>query len=82
MNMRVGGGTANKQQGIFMNNGSGGITNGLVFNGGGICAFMGNQQFTARNFTFKNCNTAIYQNWGWVWAYKGRHSTTAEQGLT
>jgi hypothetical protein len=41
MNMRVGGGAANKQQGIFMDNGSGGFMRDLVFNGGGIGFFMG-----------------------------------------
>lgn len=81
MNMKQGGGTTNKQQGIFMDNGSGGMMNDLVFNGGGICAFMGNQQFTARNFTFNNCQTAIYQNWGWVWAYKSLTFNNCVVGL-
>lgn len=53
-----------------MDNGSGGWMSDLIFNGGNVAAFMGNQQFTARNFTFNNCKTAIYQNWGWVWNYK------------
>jgi glucan 1,3-beta-glucosidase len=41
MNMRVGGGTANKQQGIFMDNGSGGFMRDLTFNGGDIGFFLG-----------------------------------------
>jgi glucan 1,3-beta-glucosidase len=41
MSMRVGGGTANKQQGIFMDNGSGGFMRDLIFNGGGIGFFLG-----------------------------------------
>jgi hypothetical protein len=40
-NMRVGGGQANQQQGIFMENGSGGFMRDLVFNGGGTAFFLG-----------------------------------------
>jgi glucan 1,3-beta-glucosidase len=65
-----GGGTANKQQGIFMDNGSGGFMTDLVFNGGGIGMFLGNQQFTTRNLTFNDCNTAIFMNWNWLWTFK------------
>ena len=68
--MVQGGGTANKQQGIFMDNGSGGFMTDLVFNGGNYGAFLGNQQFTTRNLTFNGCNTAIFMNWNWVWALK------------
>lgn len=53
-----------------MDNGSGGWYEDLVFNGGGIGLFAGNQQWTARNLTFNNCLTAIYQNWNWVFLYK------------
>jgi hypothetical protein len=60
----------NKQQGIFMDNGSGGFMTDLVFNGGNMGAFLGNQQFTTRNMTFNGCNTAIYMNWNWLWAFK------------
>lgn len=42
----------------------------LVFNGGGIGMFAGNQQWTSRNLTFNNCGTAVYQNWNWVFNYK------------
>ncbi|KAL1953495.1 hypothetical protein VTO42DRAFT_2748 [Malbranchea cinnamomea] len=69
-NMVEGGGAANKQQGIFMENGSGGFMTDLVFNGGNFGAFLGNQQFTTRNLTFNNCNTAIYMNWNWAWTFK------------
>lgn len=60
----------NKQQGIFMDNGSGGLMTDLVFNGGNYGAFLGNQQFTTRNMTFKGCNTAIFVNWAWIWTFK------------
>ena len=68
--MVQGGGQANKQQGIFMDNGSGGWMSDLTFNGGNYGAFFGNQQFTTRNLQFNNCNTAIYMNWNWLWALK------------
>lgn len=59
-NMRTDGGTSNKQLGIFMDNGSGGFMADLVFNGGQYGAFLGSQQFTSRNMTFNNCQTAIF----------------------
>ncbi|EZF32283.1 hypothetical protein H109_00915 [Trichophyton interdigitale MR816] len=68
--MVKGGGDANKQIGIFMDNGSGGFMTDLVFNGGNYGAFFGNQQFTTRNLTFNNCNTAIFMNWNWAWTFK------------
>ena len=68
--MVQGGGEANKQQGIFMENGSGGFMTDLTFNGGNYGAFFGNQQFTTRNLTFNNCNTAIYMIWNWAWTFK------------
>jgi len=63
-------GASSKQQGIFMDNGSGGFMADLVFNGGGIGAFFGNQQFTTRNMTFNGCQTAIVMNWNWLWNMK------------
>ncbi|KAI4163230.1 MAG: hypothetical protein LQ342_003163 [Letrouitia transgressa] len=64
------GGSDNKQQGIFMDNGSGGFMTDLIFNGGNYGAFFGNQQFTTRNLTFNNVNTAIFMNWNWLWTFK------------
>ena len=63
--------SANVQQGIFMEDGSGGYMGDLVFNGGKYGAWMGNQQFTVRNLQFNNCNTGIYVNWGWAWTFAG-----------
>ncbi|PSR80907.1 glycoside hydrolase family 55 protein [Coniella lustricola] len=68
--MRTDGGATNAQKGIFMDNGSGGFMSDLTFNGGGIGAFLGNQQFTTRNLTFNGCQTAIYMNWNWAWTLK------------
>ncbi|RPB12591.1 exo-beta-1,3-glucanase [Morchella conica CCBAS932] len=59
-----------KDRGIFMENGSGGFMSDLSFNGGNECAFMGNQQFMTRNFTFTNCKTAIMMVWNWQWTFK------------
>jgi hypothetical protein len=61
----------NRQQGIFMENGSGGWISDLTFNGGGLGVFWGAQQFTVRNLKFNGCRTAIYQNWNWVWTLHG-----------
>ncbi|KAG8528789.1 uncharacterized protein KY384_006477 [Bacidia gigantensis] len=66
----VKGGQDNKQQGIFMDNGSGGFLTDLTFNGGNYGAFFGSQQFTSRNMTFNGCNCGIFMNWNWLWNLK------------
>ncbi|RMZ81784.1 hypothetical protein DV738_g2045, partial [Chaetothyriales sp. CBS 135597] len=71
----------NKQQGIFMDNGSGGLMVDLVFNGGGTGAFLGNQQFTTRNWTFNGVSTAIYMNWNWLWTFKSLTINDADIGI-
>ncbi|KAI0146079.1 glycoside hydrolase family 55 protein [Hypoxylon sp. NC0597] len=58
---------ANKQKGLYIENGSGGFMADLTFNGGGIGADIGSQQYTSRNMTFNNCNTAIHMIWNWLW---------------
>ncbi|KAI5298069.1 hypothetical protein KEM55_003857, partial [Ascosphaera atra] len=79
--MKKGGGDANKQQGIFMDNGSGGFIADLTFNGGGIGAFLGAQQYTLRNMTFNDCQTAIFMNWDWVFAFKSMYFNNCGLGL-
>lgn len=79
--MRKGGGSENKQQGIFMDNGSGGFMSDLVFNGGLYGAFFGNQQFTTRNLTFNDCQTAIYMNWNWLWTFKSVNINNCQIGI-
>lgn len=71
----------NAQQGIFMENGSGGFMTDLVFNGGKYGAFFGSQQFTARNLEFNNCQTAIYQIWNWIWNYHGITINNCKVGI-
>ncbi|MCJ1479117.1 hypothetical protein MMC13_007801 [Lambiella insularis] len=77
----VQGGSGNKQVGIFMDNGSGGFMTDLTFNGGNYGAFLGNQQFTTRNLTFNNVQTAIYMNWNWVWTFKSLSINNCGVGL-
>lgn len=79
--MVSGGGTSNHQQGIFMDNGSGGWMTDLSFSGGNYGMFVGNQQFTTRNLTFNGCNTAIFQNWDWAWQYHGLNINNCGIGL-
>ncbi|KAF3927655.1 hypothetical protein ABW21_db0201676 [Orbilia brochopaga] len=69
INIRFEMGTTDSQ-GIFMDNGSGGFMSDLTFNGGKLGAFLGNQQFTTRNFVFKNVKTAMLVNWNWGWTFK------------
>lgn len=80
-NMRKGGGEANQQKGIFMDNGSGGFMTDLVFNGGGFGAFFGNQQFNTRNLTFNDCRIAMFMNWNWAWTFHGVTINNADIGL-
>lgn len=79
--MRSDGGDGNKQQGIFMENGSGGFMTDLTFYGGNYGAFFGNQQFTSRNLTFVGCRTAIYMNWNWLWTLSGLKISGAVIGI-
>jgi glucan 1,3-beta-glucosidase len=54
-----------------MENGSGGFMSDLTFIGGDRQMFLGNQQFTTRNLTFMDGNTAIYMNFNWLWTFHG-----------
>lgn len=64
-----------------MDNGSALYLEDLIFNGGSVGFFSGNQQFTCRNLTFNNCQTAIYQNWNWLFAYKDVTINNAHIGI-
>ena len=75
------GGQDNKQQGIFMDNGSGGFMADLTFNGGNYGAFFGSQQFTTRNLTFNDCNTAVFMNWNWLWNLKSLNVNNCGVGV-
>lgn len=73
--------SGNKHVGIFMEEGSGGLMNDLVFYGGEYGAQLGNQQYTTRNITFYNCQTAIQQLWNWYWVYKGLTVVNCDVGI-
>ncbi|KAL8303110.1 hypothetical protein RB600_006823 [Gaeumannomyces tritici] len=61
----------NNQQGIFMENGSGGWMSDLEFTGGAIGAYVEKQQFTVRNLKFSNPQKfAVHIHWDWGWAWK------------
>ena len=74
-------GASSNQQGIFMDNGSGGFMTDLVFNGGKYGAFFGNQQFTTRNLTFNGCQTAVFMNWNWLWALQSLSINDCQVGI-
>ncbi|TFK54506.1 exo-beta-1,3-glucanase [Heliocybe sulcata] len=63
--------SGNAHQGIFMENGSGGFMGDLIFNGGMYGVWVGNQQYTVRNITVNNANTAIFGSWNWGWTFQG-----------
>ncbi|KAH9934691.1 glycoside hydrolase family 55 protein [Fomitopsis serialis] len=68
-------------QGIFMENGSGGKMGDLVFNGGKYAMWLGNQQFTVRNVTMNNCQTAVYMAWNWGWTFQDVTINDCEVGF-
>ncbi|KAJ8609294.1 hypothetical protein MRB53_039169 [Persea americana] len=67
--------------GLFIEEGSGGFLSDLIFIGGLYGINVGNQQFTSRNFTFRNCVTAINQLWDWGWTYQGITIQNVSVGL-
>ena len=73
--------SSNKQQGIYMENGSGGFMGDLTFNGGAIGMAVSNQQFTTRNLTFVGCQTAIQLGWDWLWMFKSVSVTDADVAI-
>ncbi|RKU44074.1 hypothetical protein DL546_006880 [Coniochaeta pulveracea] len=70
-----------QHQGLFIEEGSGGFIGDLVFYGGKQAMSIGNQQFTMRNLTFFNAQTAIQQLWNWGWTYKGLNINNCGVGI-
>lgn len=67
-------GIGKNNQGMWMENGSGGFISDIVFEGGTYGMWVGNQQFTSRNITVRNTSRAgIYLNWDWVWTFQDLH---------
>lgn len=79
--MRTDGGDALAQQGLFIENGSGGFMTDLTFNGGRYGMFVGSQQFTTRALKFNNCRTAIFLLWNWVWTFHGVEVSGCDVGI-
>ncbi|KAJ7445698.1 exo-beta-1,3-glucanase [Mycena galericulata] len=79
INMSTASNTAH--QGIWMENGSGGFMGDMVFNGGKFGMWVGNQQFTVRNVTFNNANTAVFGNWDWGWTFQNVNINNCQVGF-
>ncbi|KXG46668.1 Pectin lyase fold/virulence factor [Penicillium griseofulvum] len=72
----------NTQQGIYMENGSGGYLADLTFVGGNFGAYFGNQQFTTSQLVFVQCNTALQVHWDWAWTMQDYVIESCQNGLT
>ncbi|KAI1129708.1 glycoside hydrolase family 55 protein [Nemania abortiva] len=70
-----------QHQGLFIEDGSGGFMNDLIFYGGKYGAVFGNQQFTVRNLTFYDAVTAVSQIWNWGWTFQGISVNNCTVGL-
>jgi hypothetical protein len=64
-----------------MENGSGGFISDLIFNGGKLGMWLGNQQFTSRNITVNKAQTAITLGWSWGWTFKTLTINDCQVGL-
>ncbi|KAL2867032.1 glycoside hydrolase family 55 protein [Aspergillus lucknowensis] len=73
--------TGTTQQGIFSENGSGGMISDIAFRGGNFGFYGGNQQFSAHRMTFIGCTTAIQVIWDWGWVWKSLHVQGSETGI-
>ncbi|KAL2759071.1 glycoside hydrolase family 55 protein [Sodiomyces alcalophilus JCM 7366] len=71
----------NTQQGIYMENGSGGFLADLTFVGGNFGAYFGNQQFTTSHLVFVNCQSALQVHWDWAWTMQDFVIEGCENGL-
>ncbi|RHZ48193.1 uncharacterized protein CDV56_102104 [Aspergillus thermomutatus] len=71
----------NTQQGIYMENGSGGFLTDLTFVGGNFGAYFGNQQFTTSQLVFVNCQTALQVHWDWAWTMQDYVIESCTNGL-
>lgn len=73
--------SGNTHRGIFMENGSGGFMGDLIFNGGQYGIWVGNQQYTVRNLTVNNANTAVFGSWNWGWTFQGVNINNCQVGF-
>jgi len=68
-------------QGIFMENGSGGVMGDLTFNGGKFGIWIGNQQFTVRNLTVNNAQIGVHAQWNWGWTFQTLNINNCQIGF-
>lgn len=68
-------------QGLFIESGSAGFVNDLVFDGGAAEAVVGNYQYTMRNLSVFNSVMAIQQLWDWGWTYQSVQIENCSVGL-
>ncbi|KAL3464344.1 pectate lyase superfamily protein-domain-containing protein [Aspergillus heterothallicus] len=73
--------TGTTQQGIFSENGSGGMMSDVTFRGGNFGFYGGNQQFSAHRMTFIDCSTAIQIIWDWGWVWKSLRIEGGDVGI-
>ncbi|KAI0509476.1 pectate lyase superfamily protein-domain-containing protein [Xylaria bambusicola] len=73
--------SATTQQGIFAENGSGGVMSDITFTGGNFGIYGGSQQFSAARLTFNGCNTAVQLIWNWGWVWKSIKVNNAQVGF-
>jgi glucan 1,3-beta-glucosidase len=71
----------NKQQGIYMENGSGGFFSDVSTTGGFIGMYLGNQQLTTRNLQITGASTAIKMNFDWLWTFQNIRITDCDIGI-
>ncbi|KAH7017946.1 pectate lyase superfamily protein-domain-containing protein [Microdochium trichocladiopsis] len=57
-------------QGIYAENGSGGVMSDMTFIGGNFGIYGGAQQFSASRMTFNGCSTGVQLIWDWGWSWK------------
>jgi glucan 1,3-beta-glucosidase len=74
-------GPQSTQQGVWIEDGSGGVMTDLYFQGGQYAMNLGNQQFTMRNITITGAQAAINQNWDWGWTYKSLTISNCTVGI-
>ncbi|KAK4441988.1 pectate lyase superfamily protein-domain-containing protein [Podospora aff. communis PSN243] len=73
---------ATTQQGIYMDNGSGGFLSDLYFVGGNVGAYMGNQQCTSSGLYFSKAETALQIHWDWGWTMQNVVIDECSTGVT
>ncbi|KAI0402848.1 pectate lyase superfamily protein-domain-containing protein [Xylaria palmicola] len=73
--------SATTQQGMYAENGSGGVMSDITFTGGNFGIYGGSQQFSAARLTFNGCNTAVQTIWDWGWVWKSITVNNAQVGF-